>query len=86
MFNDTRINVVTSIYNDFYQVTSTTCMFNSSVWLERELSEFTGILFSGLIDSRRLLSDYCGEKAAVKTHINNDKVFNNVFYDILLSF
>jgi Ni,Fe-hydrogenase III component G len=48
---------VSSLYND-----SVSKIIPSSVWLERELSDFSGLSFFGLIDTRRLLLDYLETK------------------------
>jgi NADH:ubiquinone oxidoreductase 27 kD subunit len=49
-------------FSEVLSVSSLTQVYASSVWLERELSEFFGIYFSGLLDSRRLLLDYTKPK------------------------
>lgn len=58
----------------------------SSVWLERELSDFSGLSFFGLTDTRRLLLDYLEPKQVWQTHLGNDKNYNNSIYDISVNF
>lgn len=84
--NDTRLSVYTCVPHHDFSLPTTTCVYKSSVWLERELSDFTGLNFWGLIDTRRLLLDYFEPKMTWQTHINNDKNFNETLYDIMLSY
>ena len=72
---------VSALYND-----SISKIIPSSVWLERELSDFSGLSFFGLIDTRRLLLDYLETKQVWQTHLGNDKSFNNSIYDISVNF
>jgi len=37
-------------------------IFKLTIWLERELSEFTGLFFIKTVDSRKLLLDYLDVK------------------------
>ena len=67
-------------------ITSISSLFKSSGWLERELSEFTGIVFLGLFDTRRLLLDYFESKYPWQGHIGNDRSYNSNLYDITLNF
>ena len=84
--NDTRLSVYTNVPRVDYCLPTTSCVYKSSVWLERELSDFTGINFTGLVDTRRLLLDYFEPKMGWQTHISNDKNFNETLYDIMLSY
>lgn len=86
MLSDTRVHVVTSLPSDDYTLITSTTLFRSSIWLERELSDFTNIHFTGLLDTRRLLLDYFEEKQVCQSHVSNDKNFNNNLYDISLNF
>lgn len=86
MLSDTRVHVVTSLPLDDYTLISSTTLFRSSIWLERELSDFTNIHFTGLLDTRRLLLDYFEEKQVCQSHVFNDKNFNNNLYDVSLSY
>lgn len=62
MLTETRLHVYTEVFESSFNCQSISCLFSSNVWLERELSEFTGLTFEGLLDSRRLLLDYFQEK------------------------
>jgi hypothetical protein len=86
MSTDDRTNVFTKVYSNSFWLPSISSIFSSALWLERELSDFTGINFVGLLDTRRLLLDYFEEKQVWQTHISNDKNFNNTLYDSFLSF
>lgn len=49
--------------NFFFNISSTgltsiTPIFKGAVWVERELKEFSSLYIRGLLDSRRLLTDY----------------------------
>ncbi len=78
--------IFTTIYNNNLKLGSISGLFKSCTWLEREISEFTGIVFLGLTDTRRLLLDYFEPKHNWQTHISNDKFFSSRLYDITLSF
>lgn len=75
-----------SLPNTSLELLSLSTIFNSTTWLERELSEFSKLLFKGLSDTRRLLSDYFQPKMVIQTHTGNDKFFDNNIYDICLAF
>ncbi len=86
MLFDNRLSVHTVISLKDFSLNSVSSVYHSCIWLERELSDFTNISFVGLTDTRRLLLDYFEKKASWQTHISNDKNFNNVIYDISLSY
>lgn len=86
MISDDRLSVCSNVSLFDFSVLSVGGIFSSTIWLERELSDFTGVTFFGLVDTRRLLLDYFEEKQSWQTHISNDKNFNNVYYDTILSF
>lgn len=86
MLFDNRVNVHTVVSLKDFSLASVSSVYQSCIWLERELSDFTNINFIGLTDTRRLLLDYFEKKTAWQTHISNDKNFNNVIYDISLSY
>lgn len=86
MMTDNRAAVYTCLSMNTLELVSTSRIFLSSVWLERELSDFTGISFFGLIDTRRLLLDYFEPKQTWQTHVSNDKNYDNTLYDIFLVF
>lgn len=86
MLTDERNLFLTQISTNFFYISSISKLFASSVWLERELSDFSGLNFLGLTDTRRLLLDYFEEKKNWSTHISNDKNYNNILYDITLSY
>ena len=83
MVDDSRLSILTCVVNLSPQINSISTVFPSTVWLERELQEFSGISFLGLSDTRRLLLDYLEHKGFCQTHLGNDKNFNNNFYDII---
>lgn len=56
--SDSRVSVSTYIPVTDYSLPSTSTIYASTIWLERELSDFSGINFLGLVDTRRLLLDY----------------------------
>lgn len=56
--SDSRVSVSTYVPVTDYSLPSTSTIYFSTVWLERELSDFSGINFLGLVDTRRLLLDY----------------------------
>lgn len=58
-------------------VFSTSQVYNSSLWLEKEIKEFNKIYFNNLLDSRRLLTDYFTN---LKINTNNYKTDS---YDII---
>lgn len=86
MTNSNHLNFFSMLPLNSLVVISISSLFNSSTWLERELSEFTGIIFLGLLDTRRLLLDYFESKHVWQTHIGNDKSYNSNLYDITLNF
>lgn len=86
LLNDSRLSVYTNVPRAHYFLATTSYTYKSSIWLERELSDFTGINFTGLLDTRRLLLDYFEPKMIWQTHINNDKNFNETLYDVMLSY
>lgn len=84
--SDTRLSCSTLLLSSSFFLQTTSSSFKSSVWLERELSDFTGLNFLGLSDTRRLLLDYFEEKKTWQTHISNDKNYNNLIYDVTLAY
>jgi len=58
LVTSSRINVTTAVFLSDFSLPSVSYIYNSTVWLERELSDFSNILFFGLCDTRRLLLDY----------------------------
>lgn len=63
--------------NQFYSLSH--ILFNS-IWLEREVSEFSELYFKNLEDTRRLLLDY----TIKKEEITNEGIFstyNNIFHE-----
>ncbi len=86
MLTDTRLHIYTKILENNFTCNSISCIFLSCVWLERELSDFTGLLFEGLLDNRRLLLDYFQDKQYWKTHIANERSYSNLVYEVSLNF
>ncbi len=86
MLLDDRTSVYTAISYENLNLPSIGSIFSSCIWLERELSDFTNITFEGLLDTRRLLLDYFEEKKYWQTHVSNDKNFNEIIYDVCLTY
>lgn len=86
MADDSRLSIYTEIDSKDLFLPSVNNVFPSSTWLERELCEFTGLLFIGAVDSRRLLLDYFQNKQQWKTHTNSDKSYSNVSYEFVLNY
>lgn len=86
MLTSNHLNFFTTIPLACLNLISIASLLRSSTWLERELSEFSGITFLGLLDTRKLLLDYFEFKQIWQTHIGNDKYYNSNLYDITLIF
>lgn len=86
LLTSSRITVSTRVLSSNFSLESISPLFSSTVWLERELSDFSNILYFGLTDTRRLLLDYFEPKGFWQTHISNDKNFNNLIYDTNMIF
>ncbi len=86
MSTDVRLHLYTTISSSSFFCESLSTVYPSSVWLERELSDFSGLIFQGLTDSRRLLLDYFQHKQTYKTHTDNDRTYNNTSYEVLFNF
>lgn len=84
--SDSRVSISTYVPITDYSLPSISQIYMSTVWLERELSDFSGINFLGLVDTRRLLLDYFEPKMSWQSHIGNDKNFNEFIYDINMSY
>lgn len=84
MLTDSRVSVSTEL-TTVNKLVSLSWLFSSTVWLERELSDFSNITFIQLRDTRRLLLDYLEPKQVWATHIQMDKNYNNTFYDVFLT-
>jgi NADH:ubiquinone oxidoreductase subunit C len=86
MLTDNRIVLYTQV-NDFqFSLPSIAHVYKSTIWLERELSDFSNLTFNGLFDTRRLLLDYFQPKQTWNTHISNERAFNNTVYEVSLNF
>lgn len=78
--------VFTSMYYQRWLSISSTCgskrlhsisnIYKSFVWVEREIQELANIYFIGLIDNRRLLTDYT-------TYLLNQTVYKTNSYDLV---
>ncbi len=86
MLTDTRLHLYTEVSESQFFCESISGLFPSTIWLERELSEFTGLVFEGLQDNRRLLLDYFHEKHSPQTHVDNERSYSNVIYEVSLNF
>lgn len=84
MLSDENFVFYTEISNDFFALKSLNSLFKSTVWLERELSDFTNLSFLQTKDSRRLLIDYTEVRSDFSTHTENFKAYTNIYYDILI--
>ncbi len=83
---DIRYSVYTSINSQNFQLLSISSIFSSSLWLERELSDFTNIFFCGLYDTRRLLIDYFQEKKYYVSHSKEFRSFSNFYYEVVINY
>ena len=83
---DIRVSLFTNIAINGYSCVSLSSIFLSTIWLERELSEFSGLFFEGLSDSRRLLIDYFQRKRYPRTHIDNERSYSDLTYEVSLNF
>jgi len=61
-------------------IDSVTELFSTSWWLEREVSELHGIVFSGKKDTRNLMLQY-GDTSAPFKKANPSAGFREIFYD-----
>jgi len=86
MICDSKIQLISNIQIRNSQMLTVSSLYSSTVWLERELSDFSNINFTGLSDTRRLLLDYLEHKQFRQTHNLIDKNFNNNYYDVFLSY
>lgn len=86
MVSDIRASAIALVAHESFALSTIGQIFPSSIWLERELADFTGLNFTGLRDTRRLLLDYFEDRQAWQTHLPNDKNYNNSLYDICLVF
>ena len=86
MLMDSRLHVYTTISSLDFKLASISSIFPSTLWLERELSEFTNMVFYGSSDTRRLLLDYLQGKQEISTHSNNEKSYSNLYYDVVFNY
>lgn len=86
MLNDSRTHLYLTTSTLNLTVPSISNLFISAVWLERELADFSGIFFDGLVDTRRLLLDYFQPKQHWETHVSNERAFNNSVYEVSITF
>ena len=86
LIGDNGEMVITSLNNLQKEILSLSDVFHSASWLERELSDFTGIYFINLIDSRSLLLDYLTVKQPQTTHNTNTCIYDNVIYEVTPSY
>lgn len=59
-------------------ISSLSAFMKNSVWVERESSEMLNLLYSGLLDTRKLLLDYSTGRGVL--HKKNNKVFLSNFF------
>lgn len=81
---DNSFSVYTDINYFNYSLNSLNILFKSSIWLERELSDFTDMTFIQTKDTRRLLIDYTEIRADFDTHGNSLKTYSNMLYDLYI--
>ena len=80
-----RITINTTISNKL-KINSISSFFKSTQWTERELTEFNNIMFKGLLDSRRLLTDYTYNKNISNISYKTDSydlIFQNIYIRVL---
>ena len=83
---DKRELLVVSASTNVFQVPSLAATFKSAVWLERELSDFTGLSFKGLTDTRSLLLDYLDVKSQQVTHKLGATNYSPINYEVVTNY
>lgn len=71
-----RLNILLPVKNNV-NLFSISSLFKSTIWTERELSEFNNVNYVSLKDSRRLLTDY------TNSHSINVNTFKTTSYDLI---
>ncbi len=83
---DMRCSLYTTVNHLKFNILSICSIYSSSLWLERELSDFTNITFNGIQDTRRLLLDYFQEKKNYKTHVANFRSYSSTYYEVTVNY
>ena len=86
LLTDNHELLVISANTNSLQVPSLAKIFNSAVWLERELSDFTGLSFEGLTDTRGLLLDYLGVKTQPTPHTPTTNTYSAINYEVVYNY
>jgi NADH:ubiquinone oxidoreductase subunit C len=86
MATDFRVHLYTSVCRSSLRLDTVSVIYESTTWLEREISDFTNIFFENSMDTRRLLLDYFQPKEEINTHINNEKSYSNLYYEVILNY
>ncbi len=81
----TRTLAFTKIDQISFECPTLTHLFKSTNWLERELSDFSGLYFTNSKDTRRLLLDYTVSKKQPQTHQLWELNYSPQFSEILLT-
>lgn len=84
LLQDTLCTFNVEVCSSSLSIQSVSRFFESAGWLEREISEFSGILFVGNSDSRRLLLDYIDDKGVKSTHNSTWEDFSGAYSELLL--
>jgi Ni,Fe-hydrogenase III component G len=86
LLTDNRELLVISAKTNTFQVPSLATIFKAAVWLERELSDFSGLSFKGLTDTRGLLLDYLDIKSQRTTHNMTTPTYSPVVYEVICNY
>lgn len=81
--SDFRV-IISSNFQKTTKQDSITSLWAGSSWAERESSEFSGVVFNNLNDSRRLLTDYTHLKEFPETHNKLVTFYSSFYSDIIL--
>lgn len=84
LLQDTLFTFNVDINSSSLSIQSVSGFFESASWLEREISEFSGAVFVGNSDSRRLLLDYVDDKGVKSTHSSTWVDFSGTYGELLL--
>lgn len=76
-----RINIYT-LLNSKLLLPSLSKLFSNTIWLEREILDFSNITFFNLVDTRRLLIDYTQKRQYPSNTIIYDYTYNHFINDL----
>lgn len=86
LLTDKRELIIVGASAQFLDIPSLSSILPGATWLERELSDFSGITFSGLTDTRALLLDYLEVKRPQLTHTQKATSYQNFVYEVKISY